>query len=47
MVEHTPMRLGTLGFNFDIVNQHSNEFSKERLDKFVDTSLDYLQSWYK
>lgn len=47
MVEHTPMRLGTLGFNFDIVNQHSNEFSKERLDKFVNTSLDYLQLRYK
>ena len=47
MVEHTPMRLGTLSFDFDIINQHSNEFSKERLDKFVETSLNYLQLRYK
>jgi len=47
MVEHTPMRLWINDFNFDIINQHSNEFSKEWLDHFVDESLKFLQSRYK
>jgi hypothetical protein len=47
MKEYTPMRLPMNSFDFDISNQHSNEFSKEFLDKFVETSLNYLKSRYK
>lgn len=47
MKEYTPMRLPMNSFDFDISNQHSNEFSRERLDKFVDTCLNYLKQWYK
>lgn len=47
MKEYTPMRLPMNSFDFDISNQYSNEFSRERLDKFVDTCLNYLKQWYK
>ena len=36
MVAHTPMRLPMNDFNFDISNQHTNQFSKEFLDKVID-----------
>ena len=35
MVEHTPMRLPMNDFNFDISNQHTNEFTKEFLNKII------------
>ena len=35
MVAHTPLRLGMNDFNFDISNQHTNEFSKDFLDKVI------------
>lgn len=35
MVEHTPMRIPMNDFNFDISNQHTNQFSKEFLDKII------------
>jgi len=35
MVEHTPMRIPMNSFDFDISNQHTNEFSKEFLDKII------------
>ena len=35
MVEHTPMRIPMNDFNFDISNQHTNEFTKEFLDKII------------
>lgn len=47
MVEHTPMRLWINDFNFDCINQHSNEFTREFLNKFVQESLKLLQSRYK
>ena len=46
MKEYTPMRLPMNSFDFDISNQYSNQFSKERLDEFVNISLNYLKSWY-
>ena len=47
MKEYTPMRLPMNSFDFDICNQHSNEFTSEFLNKFVETSFNYLQSRYK
>ena len=47
MKEYTPMRLPMNSFDFDICNQYSNEFTSEFLNKFVETSLNYLQSRYK
>lgn len=47
MKEHTPMRLGNLSFNTDITNQHSNEFSTDFLNNYIDISEKFLQSWYK
>ena len=35
MVAHTPLRLNMNDFNFDISNQHTNEFSKKFLDELV------------
>lgn len=35
MVAHTPMRLPMNSFDFDISNQHTNEFSKEFLSKII------------
>lgn len=35
MVAHTPLRLGMNDFNYDISNQHTNEFSKEFLDNII------------
>lgn len=46
MKEYTPMRLPMNSFDFDISNQYSNQFSKGRLDEFVNISLNYLKSWY-
>lgn len=36
MVAHTPMRLPMNSFDFDISNQHTNEFTKEFLDKVIE-----------
>lgn len=36
MVEHTPLRLSMNDFNFDISNQHTNQFSKEFLDRLIE-----------
>ena len=36
LVAHTPLRLNMNDFNFDISNQHTNEFSKEFLDKVLE-----------
>ena len=47
MKEYTPMRLPMNSFDFDICNQYSNEFSKEWLDQFIETSLNYLKTRYK
>ena len=35
MVAHTPLRLNMNDFNFDVSNQHTNQFSKEFLDKII------------
>lgn len=35
MVAHTPLRLNMNDFNFDISNQHTNNFSKKFLDKVL------------
>lgn len=35
MVAHTPMRLPMNSFDLDISNQYTNKFSKEFLDKFI------------
>ena len=35
MIAHTPLRLNMNDFNFDISNQHTNEFTKEFLDKII------------
>lgn len=47
MKEYTPMRLNLNDFNFDCINQESNVFTKQFLDKFVAESLNLLQSRYK
>lgn len=47
MKEYTPMRLWINDFNFDVINQYSNVFTKQFLDKFVAESLNLLQSRYK
>jgi hypothetical protein len=36
MVAHTPLRLNMNDFNYDVLNQYTNQFSKEFLDKVVD-----------
>ena len=41
MVAHTPLRLNMNDFNFDISNQHTNNFSKKFLDKVI-TNVDLL-----
>ena len=41
MVAHTPLRLSMNDFNFDISNQHTNNFSKKFLDKVI-TNVDLL-----
>lgn len=46
MKEYTPMRLNLNSFDFDIVNQYSNVFTKDFLDKFVSESLLYLKKRY-
>lgn len=35
MVAHTPLRLNMNDFNFDVSNQHTNQFTKEFLDKVI------------
>lgn len=35
MVAHTPLRLNMNDFNFDISNQHTNQFSRKFLDKVI------------
>jgi len=35
MVAHTPLRLMMNDFNYDVSNQHTNEFSKKFLDKVI------------
>jgi hypothetical protein len=35
LVAHTPLRLNMNDFNFDVSNQHTNQFSKEFLDKII------------
>lgn len=46
MKEYTPMRLPMNDFNFDISNQHSNEFSREFLDKYINECKNLLQKRY-
>lgn len=41
--EYVPFRLW-IDFNTDIQNQHCNNFTKERLDKFIIKSLEYLNN---
>ena len=41
MVAHTPLRLRLNDFNYDCINQHTNQFSKKFLDKVV-SSVDLL-----
>ena len=36
MVAHTPLRLNMNDFNFDISNQHTNQFTQEFLDKIIE-----------
>jgi len=36
LVNHTPLRLNMNDFNFDVSNQHTNQFSKEFLDKIIE-----------
>lgn len=40
MVAHTPMRLPMNDFNFDISNQHTNEFTVPFLDKVVQSAVE-------
>lgn len=35
MVAHTPLRLGLNDFNYDCINQHTNQYSKKFLDKVL------------
>ena len=35
MVAHTPLRLNMTDFNFDVSNQHTNQFTKKFLDKVI------------
>jgi len=42
MVAHTPMRLPMNSFDFDISNQHTNQFTREFLDKVIETAKIYL-----
>ena len=35
MVAHTPLRLNMNDFNFDVSNQHTNQFTKKFLDKVI------------
>jgi hypothetical protein len=44
MVAHTPMRLPMNNFDFDISNQHTNQFTKEFLDKIVETTIQTFRS---
>lgn len=41
MVAHTPLRLNMNDFNFDISNQHTNQFTKKFLDKVI-SNVDLL-----
>ena len=41
MVAHTPLRLNMNDFNFDVSNQHTNQFTKKFLDKVI-ANLDLL-----
>ena len=41
MVAHTPLRLNMNDFNFDVSNQHTNQFTKKFLDKVI-ASVDLL-----
>lgn len=36
LVEHTPLRLNMNDFNFNVSNQHTNQFSTKFLDKIID-----------
>ena len=47
MVAHTPMRLPMNSFDFDISNQHTNQFTQEFLDKVVDETLNLANKYYK
>ena len=40
MVAHTPMRLPMNDFDLDVSNQHTNQFSKEFLDKVINTAVE-------
>jgi hypothetical protein len=40
MVAHTPMRLPMNDFNFDISNQHTNQFSQQFLDSFIAKAIE-------
>lgn len=44
MVAHTPLRLNMNDFNFDISNQHTNEFSIEFLDKVIENFISINRS---
>lgn len=46
MVAHTPMRLPMNSFDFDISNQHTNEFSQMFLDKVVDETINLANEFY-
>ena len=46
MVAHTPMRLPMNSFDFDISNQHTNEFSQAFLDKVVDETINLANKFY-
>ena len=35
LVAHTPLRLNMNDFNFDVSNQHTNQFSQQFLDKII------------
>ena len=41
MVAHTPLRLNMNDFNFDVSNQHTNQFTKKFLDKVI-SNVDLL-----
>ena len=46
MVAHTPMRLPMNSFDFDISNQHTNQFTREFLDKVIEEVKNlYLVKW--
>jgi len=46
MVAHTPMRLPMNSFDFDISNQHTNQFTKEFLDGAIEKMLETTKKFY-